>query len=136
MIVEFLHFAGIIIGLGAVTVIDSLGFFSRNSKKLTPVTIEAHHITKPLIWIGTLLLLFSWLFIFDFSLLSWVKSFLILVLILNGSFLSFYISPKLDKLRFKEKVLDAKLQRKILVSMLISFVSWWSLVWITVRMLT
>lgn len=135
MIVEFLHFAGIIIGLGAVTVIDTMGFFSRNSKKLTPATIEAHHITKPLIWIGTFLLLFSWLFLFDYSNLAWIKSGLILVLLLNGSFLSFYISPRLDRLKFKEKVLDNKLQRKIMISMLISFFSWWSLVWITVRMI-
>ena len=47
MIAEFFHLAGIIIGLGAVTVIDTMGFISRKSKEWTQVTVKAHHVTKP-----------------------------------------------------------------------------------------
>ena len=131
----FIHLAGIIIGLGAVTVIDCLGFFSRKSKEKTQVTIAAHHITKPLIWVGTLLMASSWGWLYDGSSLALLKSLLIVILILNGSFLSFFVSPALDKLAGKKKLLPRMLQQKITASMFISFFSWWTLVAITTMML-
>jgi len=131
-IINFLHFAGIIIALGSVTVIDTMGFFSRKSKYQTQVTIEAHHITKPLIWIGTIPMAISWFFLYDGSILSIWKSILITIVILNGAFLSFYISPNLDKLIGKKVLIPWKLQSKIILSMLLSFICWWSIVVITV----
>lgn len=128
----FIHLAGIIIALGAVTVIDTMGFISRKSKEWTQVTIKAHHVTKPLIWVGTILMIIGWFFVYQPSQLATIKSILIVVLILNGTFLSFYISPRLDKLYGKKKLLPAPLQHKIAGSMVISFLSWWSLVYITV----
>lgn len=129
---QFIHLAGIIIALGAVTVIDTMGFFSRNSKEKTQHTISAHHTTKPLIWLGTILVVLGWIFLYDGSGLAIIKSLLMIVLLLNGSFLSFYISPRLDKLQGKKVLLPKKLQLKITASMLISFFSWWGLVLITV----
>jgi hypothetical protein len=130
----FLHIVGLIIGLGAVTVIDVLGFNSRKSKDLTQVTIHAHHTTKPLIWIGTILVLSSWIFLYsgiEQSLAMW-KSILLVVMFINGNFLSFYVSPRLDKLIGKKVLLPGSLQSKIKVSMVISFLSWWSFVVLTV----
>jgi len=132
MILEFLHHAGIIVGLGAVTVIDTAGLIARKSVTWTQTTIEVHHITKPLIWLGTLMMTFTWFFLYDGTRTDILKSVLIVVLLLNGSFLSFYVSPRLDKLSGKNKILPPQLQRKIGVSVIISFLSWWSLVWITV----
>jgi len=132
VIFEFIHFAGIIIGLGAVTVIDTMGFISRNSKEWTQVTIKAHHITKPLIWLGTILMLLSWFFMYTGTYWEIVKSAIIGVLILNGLFLSFYVSPRLDKLYGKETLLPSKLQLKIGASFLVSFIGWWGLVYLTV----
>ena len=129
---QFIHLAGIIIGLGAVTVIDSMGFISRKSKEWTQVTIKAHHVTKPLIWLGTILMIVGWLFLYDKTNLATIKSFLIIIFLLNCFFLSFYISPRLDKLYNKNILLPNKLQTKIATSMIISFISWWSLVLITV----
>jgi hypothetical protein len=129
---EFTHIAGIIIGLGAVTVIDTMGFVSRKSKEWTQVTIMAHHVTKPLIWLGTILMLIGWLSLYSGTYLDNVKSALILALLLNGSFLSFYVSPRLDDLKGKKVLLPKALQIKITISMMISFVSWWTLVGITV----
>jgi len=134
----FFHIAGLIIGLGAVSVIDLLGFRSRNSKEQTQVTIHAHHTTKPLIWLGSTLILISWIFLVirlgwtDFVIL---KSLLLFVMVLNGSFLSFYVSPRLDELIGKKVILSRELQIKITISMLISFFSWWSFVVLTVLML-
>ncbi|MFH1325583.1 MAG: hypothetical protein ABIH49_02325 [archaeon] len=131
----FFHIAGMIIGLGAVTVIDTLGFISRKSKYNTETTIRAHHVTKPLIWIGTIIALISWIFLFDFSSIAYWKSFILLALILNGGFLSFYISPRLDKLLGKNKLLPKELQNKIMLSFIVSFTGWWSFVFLTVLMI-
>ena len=128
----FFHLAGLIIGLGAVTVIDVLGFTSRKSKNLTQVTIMAHHVTKPLIWLGTILLAISWLFLYTDNTISNLKSILLGIMILNGTFLSFYVSPRLDKLIGKKVLLPFGLQVKITISMLISFFSWWTFVVLTV----
>ncbi|MFA5856303.1 MAG: hypothetical protein WC867_03030 [Candidatus Pacearchaeota archaeon] len=128
----FFHIAGLIIGLGAVTVIDFLGFTSRKSKELTQVTIHAHHVTKPLIWIGTILIFISWLFLYNGSLISNIKSFLLIIMVLNGIFLSFYISPRLNKLIGKKELLPMPLQIKITISMIISFLCWWTFVILTV----
>ncbi len=128
----FFHLAGLIIGLGAVTVIDFLGFTSRKSKDLTQVTISAHHVTKPLIWVGTILLAISWIFLYENNVTSNLKSILLIFMILNGIFLSFYVSPRLDKLIGKKVLLSFDLQLKITISMLISFFSWWTFVVLTV----
>lgn len=130
----FLHIAGLIIGLGAVTVIDTLGYLSRESLYWTRITVGAHHVTKPLIWAGTLLLTFSWLFLYGSASINVavIKTILIFVVIINGSFLSLYVSPRLDKTR---GLFDKWLQRKVIVSMILSFVCWWSIVLITIYQL-
>lgn len=130
----FFHFVGIIIGLGAVTVIDTMGFFSRKSKKKTQDTIAAHHTTKPLIWLGTITVLVTWIIILfqgEWGFVEISKSILLIVMILNGIFLSFHISPRLDKLIGKKVLLNKSLQTKITFSLIISFVSWWSFVILT-----
>lgn len=45
----FLFLAGFVIGLGAVSVIDVLGFLGRTSRYWTEATVRAHKVTKPLI---------------------------------------------------------------------------------------
>lgn len=133
MIFEFIHLAGIIIALGAVTVIDTMGFISRKSREWTQVTIKAHHVTKPLIWLGTILMVISWMFLYSGSTLDFIKTILIFILVVNGSFLSFYISPRLDRLYGKKVLLPSELQLAIAFSMIISFSCWWSLVFITIK---
>lgn len=135
----FFHLVGIIIGLGAVTVIDTLGFFSRKSKKLTQVTIYAHHVTKPLIWIGTLIVFFSWVFILFGNKVQGVyliKTILLGIMLINGSFLSFSISPRLNKLIGKNVLLPKTLQIKIAISLVFSFLSWWTFVFLTVSQIS
>ena len=136
----FFHFAGIIIGLGAVIVIDVMGFFSRKDKMKTQDTISAHHTTKPLIWIGTIIVLMTWILIlmrndFILSFIEIWKSILLGIMILNGSFLSFHIFPRLNKLIGKKVLLPRGLQIKIAISLIISFISWWSFVGLTISVI-
>ncbi len=135
-LLEFFHFVGIIIGLGAVTVIDTMGFFSRKNVKKTQDTISAHHTTKPLIWIGTIIVLVTWILIlfsknFNLGFVEIWKSVLLGIMILNGVFLSFVISPSLNKRIGVRKLLPRNLQVKIGIALVISFLSWWSFVILT-----
>jgi len=121
----FLIISGYIIGLGAVTVIDILGFLGRKSAYWTEATIRTHKVTKPLIWIGLSLILLGSYF---YKNLNPNLIYFYIVLILNGIFLSFYVSPILLEREKKGKIkeiIPASLQNKIFVSFIISFLSWW-----------
>lgn len=136
----FLVLAGFVFGLGAVTVIDLHGFLGRKSAYWTEATIRAHKITKPLIWLGIILVLMGSIFLKNLGALSsgdfYIRVFLIAVLILNGCFLSFVISPTLLK-REREgragEILPQKMRNKITASFLFSFLGWWSLVFLFVK---
>ncbi len=128
----FIFIAGFVVGLGAVTVIDVMGFLGRTSKYWTESTIRAHKVTKPLIWAGLFLLIVGAVITYRDSWLTGVALFqliCILILILNGLFLTFYVSPKLLR-REKDgeiaEILPIALRNKITVSFAISFIGWWT----------
>jgi hypothetical protein len=142
MLGMFLFIAGFIIGLGAVTVIDLHGFLGRTSSYWTEATIRTHKITKPLIWIGIFLAVLGGVITYrniGFSGIALIHTLLAIVLISNGTFLSFWVSPRLLK-REKEgkanEILPSDLQLKIAVSFVISVIGWWGslflLVWYVV----
>jgi len=121
----FLVISGYIIGLGAVTVIDTLGFLGRKSSYWTETTIRTHKVTKPLIWLGIFLILIGSYF---YKNLNPTLIYFYFLLILNGLFLSFYVSPILleREKRGKEKeLLPKNLQLKIVISFIFSFIGWW-----------
>jgi len=135
----FLFIAGFIIGLGAVTIIDTHGFLGRKSSYWTEATIRTHKVTKPLIWLGMFLAILGGLIFYrkvGFSGVPLINAILATILIINGLFLSFWVSPRLlqrEKEGRAQEILPADLQRKIAVSFVISFIGWWSslflLVW-------
>ncbi len=138
----FVFIAGFVIGLGAVTVIDLLGFLGQKSTYWTLATTRTHKVTKPLIWLGILLVIIgSFLFYRQENFWIWpiYHFILILVLILNGLFLSFKISPFLlerEKSGQGSDILPQSLQNKIKVSFIFSFLGWWTnlglLIWYVV----
>ena len=131
--------AGLIVGLGAVTVIDTLGFLGRRSGYWTETTIRTHKVTKPLIWFGSVLFAIGLLLWREDSASQtvWLWQMLIVgILILNGCFLSFWVSPRLLRREQEDRaqeLLPSAWQRAITVSFLISFFGWWGsvvlLVW-------
>lgn len=134
MIPLFVTIAGFVIGLGAVTVIDIHGFLGRTSPYWTEATTRTHKVTKLLIWygmmlviVGTYLLFREGLFDMDtYAHMLVVQS----IMILNGCFLSFVVSPHLLERESDgraSELLDSKLQIKIAFSFIVSFVSWWGL---------
>ena len=134
IVTNFLFITGFIIGLGAVTVIDLHGFFAQRSGYWTLATTRTHKITKPLIWIGTFLILFGEFYAYRTNTVSVYLNYisiLIIPMILNGIFLSFYISPlmlKREKEKLDTQILPQRIQNMIFVSFIVSFLSWWSCV--------
>lgn len=138
----FLLIAGFIIGLGAVTVIDWHGFLARKSHYWTEATIRTHKVTKPLIWVGTCLailggVLFYWGQPF-WGIPMW-HAIIAIMLILNGMFLSFSVSPFLlerERMGYADELLPTAWQRKVAVSFILSDIGWWTAVVLLVVYLT
>ncbi len=127
----FIILTGFIIGLGAVTVIDIHGFLGRKSSYWTEATTRTHKVTKPLIWIGiTLAIIGGVIFYRDAKFVGTPLAHLIIatVLIINGYFLSFRVSPFLIQREGEGKsgeILPKSWQNKIMVSLIISDIGWW-----------
>jgi hypothetical protein len=127
----FLFIAGFVIGLGAVTVIDIHGFLGRTSHYWTEATTRTHKVTKPLIWTGIILAIIGGLIFYrdaSFSGIPLIHAIVALVLILNGCFLSFVVSPFMLK-REREgrsgELLPKSWQTKIMASLIVSDIGWW-----------
>lgn len=127
----FIFLAGFVIGLGAVTVIDIHGFLGRKSAYWTEATTRTHKVTKPLIWIGIILAVIGGAILYrneSFTGVPFIHAIIAMMLILNGIFLSFRVSPFLLQQEKEGKagtLLPKSLQRKIMVSLIISDLGWW-----------
>ncbi len=127
----FIFLAGFVIGLGAVTVIDIHGFLGRKSAYWTEATTRTHKVTKPLIWIGIMLAIIGGAIFYrneSFAGVPLIHAIIAVMLLLNGIFLSFRVSPYLLQQEKEGKagtLLPKSLQRKIIVSLIISDLGWW-----------
>jgi len=127
----FITIAGFIIGLGAVTVIDLHGFLGRKSPYWTEATTRTHKVTKPMIWIGTILAAIGSAVLYradGWTTLHLVQVCILGALVVNGIFLSFRVSPFLlarEKKGQSSTLLPKSWQRKITVSFIVSFTGWW-----------
>lgn len=127
----YIFIAGFVIGLGAVTVIDLHGFLGRKSPYWTEATTRTHKVTKPLIWIGLLMTIIGGLITYRKTGLSGIplyQTIIVLLLVINGLFLSFRVSPFLlqrEKEGRSNELLPSAWQAKITISFIISFLGWW-----------
>ncbi len=128
----FIFISGFVIGLGAVTVIDIHGFLGRNSSYWTEATTRTHKVTKPMIWAGIMLAIIGGLIFYrgqSFSGIPLMHAIIAFILIVNGYFLSFKVSPFLLK-REKEgksvELLPASWQKKIMMGLIVSDIGWWT----------
>jgi hypothetical protein len=127
----FIFLSGFVLGLGAVTVIDIHGFLGRKSAYWTEATIRTHKVTKPLIWLGiALAVVGGFIFYRDeaFSGIPLYHALIALMLVANGLFLSFYVSPFLlnrEQEGRQTELLPTPLQRKITLSLILSDIGWW-----------
>lgn len=130
----FIWITGFIIGLGAVIVIDIHGFLGRHSSYWTEATTRTHKVTKPLIWIGTILAIIGgYLFYMQQgpSIYALWHGIIAALLIINGMFLTFSVSPFLLAREHQgraSELLPHTWQVKITASFIVSFAGWWSAV--------
>jgi hypothetical protein len=122
----------LIIGLGAVTVIEFHGFKARHSAYWTEATIRTHKITKPLIWLGLGIAIIGGILLFNNQPLTGAPLYLTVdavIMIMNGCFLSFVVSPGLLRQEAQGRAKDLlpkRLQEKITLSFFVSIIGWWS----------
>lgn len=127
----FLLLSGFVIGLGAVTVIDIHGFLGRRSPYWTEATTRTHKVTKPLIWAGMIMAILGGVLFYrneSFSGVVLIHTCVAVMLLLNGLFLSFRVSPYLlqrEKEGKAQELLPAMWQKKIMVSLIVSDIGWW-----------
>jgi hypothetical protein len=91
----FILFAGFIIGLGAVTVIDLHGFLGRKSTYWTEATTLTHKVTKPLIWLGMFLVIIGGSIVYRNAGLNSITLFHIVsifIMIMNGILQTFLLT--------------------------------------------
>ncbi len=123
---------GFVIGLGAVTVIDIHGFLGRKSRYWTEATTRTHKVTKPLIWAGIALAVAGGAILYRHEPLAGIPlahAVLAAVLVANGLFLSFSVSPYLlarERAGEADVLLPASWQRKIAASLVFSDLCWWT----------
>lgn len=138
----FIFIAGFIVGLGAVSVIETLGFLGRHSPYWTEATIRAHKVTKPLIWLGLVIAVTGGVLTYQEYGIDWHARFhaaAAVIMVINGSFLSFWISPRLlerERRGQATSLLPASWQRAITVSFFISMAGWWGSVYVLADLLT
>jgi hypothetical protein len=127
----FLLLSGFVVGLGAVTVIDIHGLLGTKSSYWTEATIRTHKVTKPLIWLGVFLVIVGGFIFYRNEPLVGIPLFhacVVVMLLVNGMFLSFTVSPYLLQREREGKaseILPVIWQRRIAVSLLFSDAGWW-----------
>jgi hypothetical protein len=134
----FLVLTGLIIGLGSISLMDVLGLRGRRSRYWTETAIRVSRVSRPLTWAGIGLIIIGWLMLYRAGItgVGTIQEFFLLVIILNGAYLSLVVTPKLQALEVGGRVrrrLPAALERRLIIHFAVSFVAWWSevalLVW-------
>lgn len=135
----YFFLAGLAVSMGSLAVIETHGFLGRKSPYWSEATIRTHKVTKPLIWAGFATALAGASLFYSqtgFDRLVAIQAAILLPLVLNGIFLTFWVSPRLlerEREGRASELLPAGWQRMITASFIVSILSWWGelflLVW-------
>ena len=133
-----LHLFGLVLGLGGATISDIMFFKFLRDLKISKFEKNVLHAFSQIIWLGLGILLFSGFSLYlpraeelNHSSKFLVKALVVLIIIINGSFLNLFISPKLTSIPFKKSFLKLKSKnlfyRHLAVALgSISVVSWYT----------
>lgn len=137
----FIWIAGFVIGLGAVTVIECLGYLGQRSPYWNEATIRAHKVTKPLIWLGLFIAVLGggWYYsLVDAPQTMMAHLVLLVAMIVNGSWLTFWISPRLlerERQGKAKEILPKSWKVGVTISFFISIITWWTALALTVQLI-
>lgn len=141
-ILVVLHIVGTALGVGAVTVGDTLFFRALKNKRIDGSMVETWKTVSQIVWVGLSLLFFSGVLFFvayrlgtparlDLAFTSkfWIKMIIVGVLSANGLFMHFKTIPTLERLAREGGKLSSPLFQqsaaRFFASGAISFTSWY-----------
>ena len=126
-VLAFIHLISMIIGFGAVVVVDTFGLLWVLKKIKLETVNQTANITQKLIWLGWLGLVISGTILVvrrgSVSNITWIKIFFVAMLGVNGIFLHL-IKKNFDKLKNMEHI-PAIYKFRIALTSVISQVGWW-----------
>ena len=127
-----LHLISVIIGFGAVIVIDTYGLLWLLKRKTLSEVLSVAHITQKLIWLGWFGAVISGFWIINWhwprSEVLQTKVYLVILLGLNGVWLHI-LKHHLDQLSKKTKlVIPPGIKLLMATTTVISQVGWWSII--------
>ncbi len=140
-VVAVIWVAGFVIGLGAVSVIETLGFLGQRSGYWTEATIRTHKVTKPLIWMGLFIAALGGAWYYSLlgpSLVMIAHGIILLIMIVNGLWLSLWVSPRLlarERAGRSTELLPKPWKFMITLSFCISIITWWTALVLAVTLL-
>ncbi|MEM3364333.1 MAG: hypothetical protein QXS93_02365 [Candidatus Micrarchaeia archaeon] len=132
IVMVFLHIAGIVLALGAVSVTFLSGAVLSRPGKTSPKAVSIYYATRPVLIAGVIITVATWLLIYSqnpASIMGTMKSVLLGVLVVLALGLVLLVNPKPDEKTERSKV---KMHGPLI---LLSFIGWWLLLLITVAMI-
>ncbi len=132
-IFAIIHLFGVVVGFGAAIVADFLFFKFVRNLKLSSSEVYVMGLVSGLVWAGLSLILLSGILLFFTDTEAYlnsskflIKMFVVLVIIINGSFLHFYVKPRLKMIDWKSKAQSKgrKIRKLAFAAGAISFNSW------------
>ncbi|HMS22457.1 MAG TPA: hypothetical protein PKA38_01715 [Candidatus Levybacteria bacterium] len=132
-----IHIVGVVIGFGGAIVTDILFLKFIKDGKIVSYELNILATMSKIIWTGILLICISGLFIllsdidrYTHSAKFLLKMFVVWVIVINGLFLNFVVTPKLPTINFRDvSHLGDKtknIRKLVFVSGAISATSWWT----------
>lgn len=123
----FVHIISLVVGFGAVLVIDTIGFLWLIGRTPLSFVVRVAHVTQRLIWLGWGGLVTSGIWLLSLKgyidALTWIKLFFVLMLGINGLFLH-SIKKYLERYAERGRIPLLYLFRMTLASA-VSQLGWW-----------
>ncbi len=135
-IIRFMHFAGAVIAVGAVTVTDSMLLLLHFKERFAPVFAKLSAILSLVVWSGLFLLSTTGIYLisqYPENVHGWffqTKMVLVSIVVLNGIILNEKVNPRFKELAddWKDSKIEVtKFERFAGVFALISILGWWTI---------
>lgn len=139
LLVRFLHVAGAVIAVGAVTVTDTVNIVPHFRPAFAEVSARVSSLFSLLIWIGFAMLSGTGLYMLQTlpylaqQPLFRFKMFLVAIIFLNGLFLNLWVTPGFRQLAddWEDESADQRRFKRIAGAAAgISLIGWWSLLFL------
>ncbi len=138
VLIRFIHLAGAIIAVGAVTVTDSLLLLLHFKKSFAPVFAKLSSELSLLVWKGLFLLSGSGIYLvlsdpgIVHSGVFQLKMGLVAVIFLNGIILNERVTPRFRKVskNWEDEEVRDRFERNAGIFALISLLGWWSIIFL------